>query len=414
MKKIAYLANSFPEPGEWYVWEEIRELRRSGCEVVPCSFRHPRNTPSELAELACETLYVLPLGWALLLQGCLLLAVNGHVVADLLWRAIRGPEPIAKRLRTLAHTVLGACLAASLDRKTIDHIHVHHGYFSAWAGMVAARLLGVGFSMTLHGSDLLVRGDFIECKLENSKFCVTVSDYNRDHILAGYPTVDPNKILVHRLGIDPELWKPRREPTRIGPFFIASVGRLHAVKNHEFLIRTCGELKSMDVRFRCLIAGDGEEREKLRQLICNLDLQEEVELRGHVPREELPDLYAQADVVVFTSRSEGIPLVAMEAMAMRRVVLAPEITGIPELIVDGETGFLYRADSMEDFLAKLAHIRMNRNSLQQLRRAARQHIQAKFNRTQNLEVMTSDFIRRIDDGALAGEYHHAHSVLQQI
>ena len=59
------------------------------------------------------------------------------------------------------------------------------------------------------------------------------------------------------------------------------------------------------------------------------------------------------DLVVLTSRSEGIPLVLMEAMAHGKTVLAPAITGIPELVKDGETGFLYRAGSLEDFIAKI-------------------------------------------------------------
>lgn len=113
----------------------------------------------------------------------------------------------------------------------------------------------------------------------------------------------------------------------------------------------CRVLKTRGVQFRCIIAGEGKEREKLAQRICELGLEAEVVLRGHVPREQLRELYAEADVVVLTSHSEGIPVTLMEAMALERVVLAPEITGIPELVTHGQTGFLYQPNSMEDFLA---------------------------------------------------------------
>ena len=61
----------------------------------------------------------------------------------------------------------------------------------------------------------------------------------------------------------------------------------------------------------------------------------------------------RADVVVLTSRSEGIPLVLMEAMARGRIVLAPAITGIPEIVIPGKTGFLYAPGALQDFVAKI-------------------------------------------------------------
>ena len=77
---------------------------------------------------------------------------------------------------------------------------------------------------------------------------------------------------------------------------------------------------------------------------------------GHVPREQMDSLYDRADVVALTSRSEGIPLVLMEAMARGRIVLAPAITGIPELVIPGKTGFLYKPGSLEDFVDRLLFI----------------------------------------------------------
>ena len=84
----------------------------------------------------------------------------------------------------------------------MGHIHVHHGYFGSWVGMVAGRLMDVGFSMTLHGSDLLMHGIYLDIKLEDCAFCLTVSEYNRHYILDHYVHVDPQKLVVARLGVD--------------------------------------------------------------------------------------------------------------------------------------------------------------------------------------------------------------------
>jgi len=101
-------------------------------------------------------------------------------------------------------------------------------------------------------------------------------------------------------------------------------------------------------------------------------------------RHQLDVCYGAADVVVLTSRSEGIPLVLMEAMARGIPVLAPTITGIPELVLDGKNGFLYRPGSLEDFVARIELVQRSESALGPLGRAARQHVLQYFNREKNL------------------------------
>ena len=417
MKSIAYLSNSFPEPVEPYVGDEIRELRRRGCEVVACSFRRPRQVSPSMRDLASGTLYIFPLRLLPSIAASWLLLRNLHRVRDLLWRGLRGPESMSRRSRTLIHTWLGAYVATALHGKKVTHIHIHHGYFSAWAGMVAARLLQSNFSLTLHGSDLLVRADYLDCKLKNCQFCVTVSDFNRRYILDRYPDVSAQKVVVHRLGIDMDFWVPNRQMPSSARLSILSVGRLHAIKNYGFLILACHALKTERVEFRCVIAGEGDQRNVLEQLIHELGLEESVLLRGYVPRELLPDLYAGADVVVLTSSSEGIPVALMEAMAMERLVLAPSITGIPELIHDRKTGFLYEPDSMDDFVQKLIYISGKSSSLDQLRQAARQHVELHFSQQQNVAGFARDLMERaygIEYPDLDRKKVYEDPVLQQI
>ena len=76
----------------------------------------------------------------------------------------------------------------------------------------AARLLGIGFSFTLHGSDLLQRADLLAAKLRACQFCITVSDFNRRYILRTYPSTPSDKIIVQRLGVDRVLSWPTPAP----------------------------------------------------------------------------------------------------------------------------------------------------------------------------------------------------------
>lgn len=397
---VAYVANSFPEPVEPYVWEEIEELRKRGVPIVACSVRPPRRAASECRIPASEVGYVLPLRpWAALFASWLLVR-HFFALRDFIWRALRGPEALPRRLRTLTHTFLGANLAAQLARKQIEHIHVHHGYFAAWVGMVAARILRAGFSMTLHGSDLLVRADYLDVKLAACDFCFTVSEFNRQHILERY-CVEPQKVVLRRVGVDSTRWPQVASAEENKVFSILSVGRLHAVKNHEFLILASHQLKAKRVNFRCTIAGEGEEHRHLQAMISRLDLENEVVLLGHVRRERLPELYRSADVVVLTSHSEGIPVALMEAMAMERVVIAPRITGISELVTDGVTGFLYSPGSINDFLTKLEIARTGGPELARIRGAAREQVRREFDGPKSLKRFAAEFISRLSTNAVA-------------
>lgn len=416
MLTVAYIANEFPSPVEPYVLDEIRQLRKRGVHVVPCSVHRPgRPLAESLTAISEETLYLRPILATRLFHAAGLFLCNFPALLELLVQLIKsGNQSFQRRLRALAHTWLGAYYALLLRDRGVGHIHVHHGYFASWAAMVAARLMGVSFSMTLHGSDLLVHRAFLQTKLVHCKFCVTVSEFNRQHILSRYPDVDPAKIIVRRMGVDvfAELWQipeSKREPS---PLILLSVGRLHPVKDHAFLLRACRELKDQGAKFLCLIAGDGPERSALEALIHNLDLQMEVSLLGHLSRQALDGYYSICDLVVLTSRSEGIPLVLMEAMAHSRPVLAPAITGIPELVMDGKTGFLYQAGSIVDFVARIEEILNCPGNLSRVRRAARQHVLENFNREKNLEAFADCFLAHVDGDLAKDRYEDP--VLQQI
>jgi colanic acid/amylovoran biosynthesis glycosyltransferase len=368
MLTVAYFANRFPSPVEPYVSEEIEELRKRGVQIITGSVWKIRTARDE-TQKADVVLQSLRFGD--LLRGTWLCIRHSKQLSGLVSRvAFRGKEGLRSRVKALVHTWLGACYAAMLKNREVDHIHVHHGYFGAWVGMVAARLLRVGFSMTLHGSDLLLRGSYLDVKLANCAFCLTVSEYNRHYILERYPAIEPTKIVVSRLGVTVS---QRMVPdTHNERFSLLAVGRLELVKDHAFLIRACARLRNDGVAFECSIAGEGKERRKLERLIRKLALEGQVTLLGHVPREQMDSLYDRANVMTITSRSEGIPLVLMEAMARGKIVLAPAITGIPELIA-GKSGFLYEPGSLDDFVARILfiHSLMIHSSMGEQDRAAR-------------------------------------------
>lgn len=410
MPTVAYLGNQFPVAVEPYVGWEIEELRRRGVRVIAGSARrsetsirgsgHSQPDP----EILClQPVHILTAFWALGLA-----IRHWKLLGNPLTRILlHGEESPKRRLKALLHTSLGVYYAAMLRGRGVDHIHVHHGYFGSWITMVAARLLGIGFSLTLHGSDLLVNGAYLDTKLKNCQFCFTISEYNRRYILQQFPDADAGKMIVSRLGVSiSERSVLPRSFVRHGrrTITLLTVGRLHAVKDQAFLVRACARLRDRGLDFKCLIAGEGTERQKIELLIREHRLQNRVTLLGHIDQPAMDSLYLHADLFVLTSRSEGIPLVLMEAMARGRVVIAPAITGVPELVVAGKTGFLYTPGALEDLVAKIAFVQRLIASeegsdavsrLDWIRYAARVQILHHFNRTKNLIHFGDLFLQRI-------------------
>jgi len=433
MLTVAYLANQFPCAVEPYVGEEIEELRRRGIRVIAGSVRTVADQESRSKHP--PDVVICPLQASVVLHAFFLFLRRWTQIWPLLLRIfLGGREGPVRRLKALFHTVLGVCYAAQLRGRyrRIGQIHAHHGYAASWIAMTASRLLGCRFSVTLHGSDLLLHRDYFDLKLKYCAECFTISEFNRRYLLRLYPAVDPGKVIVSRLGVEVrgrEDWRPREIGSRLS---LLAVGRLHAIKDHAFLLRACAQLQAHAIGFECSIAGEGPERKRLESLISRYGLEERVTLLGHVPREQMDSLYARADVVVLSSRSEGIPLVLMEAMARGRVVLAPAITGIPELVVPGQTGFLYQPGSQGDFVARLLSIHsLLRSSaagrarsefssdlslaarhLDWVRFGARVQVLHNFNRRKSLKVFADALLHRLHSGAET--LPHENPLLQQV
>jgi glycosyltransferase involved in cell wall biosynthesis len=423
MLTVAYLANQYPAAVEAYVGEEIGELRRRGVNVVAGSVRRAGTArDATIDEPSAAVLHLQPVRMRTLLRALALVVKRWRQISSLVARVLlEGKESPWLRLKALSHTWLGACYAVLLRERGVDHIHVHHGYFGSWIAMVAARLLGIEFSMTLHGSDLLVHGIYLDTKLKNCQSCITISSYNRHYILEHFPEIELQKIIVSRLGVDATPAEASRvAPGLHGNFNLLAVGRLHAVKDHAFLVHACARLRDSGLDFQCAIAGEGPERRHLELLIRNHRLQDRFTLLGHTAQPELHALYLDANLVVLTSRSEGIPLVLMEAMVRGKIVLAPAITGIPELVIPGKTGFLYEPGNLDDFAQRICLLQSlmqsknhaSPNRLNWIRHAARVQILRNFSRQENLTRFGGAFLNLIAPHDWSSS--HEDPVLQQI
>jgi len=131
------------------------------------------------------------------------------------------------------------------------------------------------------------------------------------------------------------------------PARILSVARLAHHKGLDVLLEALGMLHARGVEFALQIAGEGPQRAELEQLAVKRGIAGRVDFLGEVPHSMIADLWEEADIGVLSSRTEGLPLSVVEAMAHGRVVVASRVGGIPEVICHEENGLLVAAEDAE-------------------------------------------------------------------
>jgi len=135
---------------------------------------------------------------------------------------------------------------------------------------------------------------------------------------------------------------------------LVCVGRLCEQKGQLLLIEAARLLAIQAIAFELVLAGDGEMREQIEALVAQHGLQAQVRITGWISSAQVREEILAARALVLPSFAEGLPVVIMEAMALRRPVLTTYVAGIPELVRQGENGWLFPAGTVEELAAAMA------------------------------------------------------------
>ncbi len=347
-KRIAYFINCFPSFIEAMIYREVMSLRSRGCELTVFSIRRPQPTdvPDEARSVATGTRYILPVRWWRLLLSHLHAIARFPLKYPRTFVEVVGGthERFRDRLRTVCHFVEGVAVIPEVERLGIEHVHAHWAVGGATCAMVVSRLLGLPFTFTAHAYDIWLDRLLLPEKIRAAETVITCTDYNRRHLIEAYGG-SPEKIRVVYHGLDLTRFQRRTRIANRRPR-ILSVGRLVEQKGYEDLIRVCADLASAGIDFDCEIVGEGPLREKLARLITTLQVGDVVRLTGRIVGDAILDCYGRADVFALfcveasDGDRDGIPNTMIEAMAMELPVASTRYTGVPELVVEDETGFL--------------------------------------------------------------------------
>src|SRR5260370_22510156 len=233
-------------------------------------------------------------------------------------------------------------------RSGVDHVHVHFANRAAHTALFLKKISGIPFSITAHGQVFmkdLGSDDLLREICAAEEFVAAETDYSRDLLRQRCPN---SAAKIHRVynGIDLERFPAPRSCNGNRIPRIVSVGRLVPFKGFDDLIDACAELARRRIDFVCDIIGDGPRRETLQAKIEQLDLSSRVNLLGSVSQGAVLEKLQAADIFALASTTDAqgatdvFPTVILEAMASARPVVSTRLAGIPELVVDGQTGIL--------------------------------------------------------------------------
>lgn len=346
--RVAYLVNQYPLISHVFIRREILALERKGIEVVRIALR---GWVGALVDAEDElerkrTRYVLRDGALALLWALFRVLLTRprsamHALA-LVWRTGRRAErPLSLHLIYLAE----ACRIMLWLRSTdVEHLHVHFGTNPAQVAMIIHALGGPPWSFTVHGP---IEFDNVQPyrlaeKVRDSKFVVAVSSYGQSQLCRLVEHRYWPKIRVVRCGLEATFGA---EPVNPPPSSrrLVCVGRLTEQKGQLLLVEAARQLASRGTDFKLVLVGDGEMRAEIEGLVARYKLENHISITGHVTSERLSEEMLAARALVLPSFAEGLPMVIMEAMALRRPVISTFVAGIPELVLPGENGWLVPA-----------------------------------------------------------------------
>ena len=247
-------------------------------------------------------------------------------------------------------------LAAKLKEAEINHVHNHFANASAIVGLLASRYLDLTWSLTLHGTVdwEYPSGYLLPGKIEAASFVACVSHYGRAQACLATTPANWDKLFVSRCGVDFLKFPTRLPETQDDRLQILNVGRLSPEKAQLGLLKAFANVLASGIDAELRIIGDGPLYNQLLDEISELNLGDRCFLMGQKTEEEVFEQLLVTDLFVLSSFIEGLPVVLIEALGMKVPVVAPYISGVPELVQHQESGLLFPAGDWNALTAQMS------------------------------------------------------------
>ena len=357
--QLAIVLKGYPRLSETFVAQEIRALELRGFELCIFSLRHPYDPASHPIHAEIEApVHYLPEyahdDWPRVLSACLRLCVRSGF-----WRALARladdllHDPTCNRLRRFAQ----AAVMSVETPDSVRHYYCHFIHTPSSVGYYASIISGRSWSISAHAKDIwtLSRRE-LRNKLASADWAVTCTAANHRYLEQLADREDKIGLIYHGLDFNRFDANPGHASDRDGgdaarPVRLISVGRAVDKKGYGLLLQALAGLPAK-LHWRFVHIGGGELLESLVHQARALGLEQRVDWLGGLPQSDVLARYRDADLFILPSRvsgdgdRDGLPNVLMEAQSQGLACLSTNISGIPELIVHAETGWLVEQNSI--------------------------------------------------------------------
>lgn len=379
--KLAYLISRFPAVSHTFIQREISALRKQGFEIAlfsinPADIAPDKQLPED-QQLIDETFYVKKASLGTIWKG-----IYSAFIQSPIHFLKAFTQALSSGFYGLFYFIEAAVIGDQLKQKQIHHLHVHFANPASTVALLVNALYEIPFSITVHGPDEFYdsTSNLLPTKFEKSKFIICISFYAQSQVMRLLPPNLWNKVHINRMGIDPSLYAPRKEPNEL--FTVVSVGRLSISKGQAILGQAIQKLQETGLPIRLLLIGEGPERKWLEKFM-NANLQ----LAGALNPEEVRNALRNANLFVLSSFAEGVPVSLMEAMAMEIPCIAPCINGIPELIIHEKSGLLVYPSDIEGLKEAILKLYHSPNLRETLGKEGRKMVLERYDLTTNTKQL---------------------------
>jgi glycosyltransferase involved in cell wall biosynthesis len=390
--RVAYILKRYPRFSETFIVHELLAHERAGLDVEVFALRpvdethfqdilgRVRAPVSRIPEKTRDARVL----WSLMSEA------RGRLPG---FGATLDADPDVD-LDDLAQSIRVALMA---QERGITHLHAHFGTVATTVARLASRMLGITYTFTAHAKDIYHRYDEpvrIDRKLRDAAATVTISDYNARHLRGSFgPLADRVSVVRNGLDLSTLPWSGHASTSRE----ILAVGRLVEKKGFHVLIEAARVLHERGHVFTCRIIGAGPERAHLEDQILRSGLAGVVRLEGPRPQSEVVaamrgcSMLAAPCVVGEDGNRDGLPTVLLEAMAVGAPCIATDVTGIPELVTDGETGLMAPEGDPDALADGLARLLKDDGLRSRLSHAARRRIETEYDIDRNTRQLRALF-----------------------
>ncbi len=390
--RVGYVVKRYPRLAETFILNEILAHEAAGLKLEIFSLRAPIDGcfHHDLARVKAQVRYV----------------PGPSVKADEFWATVGRAHDTLADAKTIFEICQGESagdiyqailLAEAARQRGVGHLHAHFATVATSVARIAARLAGIPYTFTAHAKDIYdnsVDENHLRRKLRDAPTVVTVSDYNVKHLRERFGADAASVQRVYN-GLDLQEFTyccPHdRQPLVVG------VGRLVDKKGFKDLIDACAVLSQRGRDYRCEIIGHGVLHAQLAEQVSRLGLGDRVRLLGALPRGEVNErvrraaLLAAPCVISEHGNRDGLPTVLLEAMALGTPCVSTTVTGIPEVVRDGETGLIAEQNNPASLANAIERLLDDSALGVRLATNARRLIEAEFDIHRNTPVLRAIF-----------------------